>query len=81
MTIDLWVYFYGMPGGALERRIQELAVVYSGMWVGQGTDISSNERDNSYRFQDEASVVAFRKALQDEGIDIIRVVRHYSEGA
>ena len=75
MLISLWVYFYDMPGGALERRVQELAVVYSGMWTGQGTDVVSGERDNSFVFQDEESVRAFRDALTKERIDIIRIAR------
>ena len=78
MEISLWVYFYDMPGGALERRVQELAVVYSGMWVGQGTNVVSGERDNSFTFQDEESARAFRDALSEEHIDIIRIARKNS---
>ena len=75
MAISLWVYFYDMPGGALERKIQKIAKTHGGEWTGQGTNVMNHERDNSFRFEDEDQTDSFRVALAHQKVDLVRVAK------
>src|SRR5208282_4713278 len=50
---SLSVYFFGQPGGELEKTLHRVLRRHRGKFIGQGTTLSTGERDVQYDVPDD----------------------------